>query len=55
MSHHKNPRALLTPLMRGLLDRMARIPQSPGQAIVLVGLALSLLGDGIAKLLRERG
>jgi peptide/nickel transport system permease protein len=27
----------------------------PGLAIVLVGLALSLLGDGIAKLLRERG
>jgi peptide/nickel transport system permease protein len=26
----------------------------PGLAIVLVGLALSLLGDGIAKLLRER-
>jgi len=27
----------------------------PGLAIVLVGLALSLFGDGVAKWLRERG
>lgn len=33
MSHHKNPRALLTPLMRGLLDRMARAGHPPLHAL----------------------
>ncbi len=29
MSHHRNPRALLTPAMHSVLDRMARAPQVP--------------------------
>jgi acetyl esterase len=29
MSHHRNPRALLTPVMHRVLDRMARAPQVP--------------------------
>jgi acetyl esterase len=29
MSHHRNPRALLTPAMRGVLDRMARAGHPP--------------------------
>lgn len=33
MSHHTNPRALLTPLMRGVLDRMARAGQLPLHAL----------------------
>ncbi|MDO9203095.1 MAG: alpha/beta hydrolase, partial [Hydrogenophaga sp.] len=33
MSHHPNPRALLTPLMRGLLDRMARAGHVPMHAL----------------------
>ena len=33
MSHHKNPRALLTPLMRGLLDRIDRAGHPPMHAL----------------------
>ena len=33
MSHHSNPRALLTPLMRGVLDRMARAARPPMHAM----------------------
>ena len=33
MSHHPNPRALLTPLMRGLLDRIARAGHLPMHAL----------------------
>lgn len=33
MSHHSNPRALLTPLMRGVLDRMARAARAPMHAM----------------------
>lgn len=33
MSHHSNPRALLTPLMRGVLDRMARAARTPMHAM----------------------
>jgi len=33
MSHHPNPRALLTPLMRGLLDRIARAGHVPMHAL----------------------
>jgi acetyl esterase len=33
MSHHRNPRALLTPAMHGVLDRMARAPQLPLHAL----------------------
>ena len=29
MSHHRNPRALLTPVMRGVLDRIARAGRPP--------------------------
>lgn len=29
MSHHRNPRALLTPMMRGVLDRIARAGRPP--------------------------
>jgi len=33
MSHHRNPRALLTPAMHSVLDRMARAPQVPLHAL----------------------
>ncbi len=33
MSHHRNPRALLTPAMHGVLDRMARAGQVPLHAL----------------------
>ena len=33
MSHHRNPRALLTPAMHGVLDRMARAGQPPLHAL----------------------
>lgn len=33
MSHHPNPRTLLTPLMRGLLDRIARAGHLPMHAL----------------------
>ena len=33
MSHHRNPRALLTPTMHNVLDRMARAPQVPLHAL----------------------
>ncbi len=33
MSHHRNPRALLTPVMRGVLDRIARAGQPPLHAL----------------------
>ncbi len=33
MSHHRNPRALLTPAMRGVLDRIARAGQPPLHAL----------------------
>lgn len=33
MSHHPNPRALLTPLMRGVLDRIARAGHPPLHAL----------------------
>lgn len=33
MSHHPNPRALLTPLMRGLLDRITRAGHLPMHAL----------------------
>ncbi len=33
MSHHRNPRALLTPAMHGVLDRMARAGQLPLHAL----------------------
>jgi len=41
MSHHKNPRALLTPLMRGLLDRMARAGHPPLHALTPAQAKLS--------------
>lgn len=41
MSHHKNPRALLTPLMRGLLDRMARAGHPPLHALTPAKAKLS--------------
>jgi acetyl esterase len=41
MSHHKNPRALLTPLMRGLLDRMARAGHAPLHALTPAQAKLS--------------
>lgn len=33
MSHHHNPRALLTPQMRGVIDRMARLGHAPMHAL----------------------
>ena len=33
MSHHRQPRALLTPAMHGVLERMARAPQVPLHAL----------------------
>ena len=33
MSHHRNPRALLTPVMHRVLERMARAPQVPLHAL----------------------
>ncbi len=36
MSHHRHPRALLTPVMHGVLDRMARAPQVPLHAVTPV-------------------
>jgi len=36
MSHHRNPRALLTPTMHSVLDRMARAPQVPLHALTPV-------------------
>lgn len=33
MSHHSNPRALLTPAMRGVIDRMARAARTPMHAL----------------------
>lgn len=33
MSHHPNPRALLTPIMRGVLDRIARAGHPPMHAL----------------------
>lgn len=33
MSHHRNPRALLTPVMHKVLERMARAPQVPLHAL----------------------
>lgn len=33
MPQHRNPRALLTPLMRGVLDRMARAARAPLQSL----------------------
>ncbi|MES2950090.1 MAG: alpha/beta hydrolase [Pseudomonadota bacterium] len=36
MSHHRNPRALLTPAMRGVLDRMARVGHPPLHALTPV-------------------
>jgi peptide/nickel transport system permease protein len=31
------------------------VPTIPGLAVVVVGIALSLIGDGLAALLRPRG
>ena len=33
MSHHRNPRALLTPVMRQVLERMARAGRAPLHAL----------------------
>ncbi len=33
MSHHRNPRALLTPAMRQVLERMARAGRPPLHAL----------------------
>ena len=33
MNHPHNPRALLTPQMRGVIDRMARLGQTPMHAL----------------------
>src|SRR5674476_634148 len=33
MSHHRNPRALLTPAMHSVLDRISRSPQVPLHAL----------------------
>jgi acetyl esterase len=33
MSHHRNPRALLTPVMRGVLERMERAGRAPLHAL----------------------
>ncbi len=49
MSHHRNPKAVLTPAMRGVLERMARASQvplhalSPQQARAAYGLGADIL------------
>ncbi len=48
MSHHRNPRALLTPAMHGVLDRMARAGQMPLHALTPVQARLAYeVGAGV--------
>lgn len=48
MSHHRNPRALLTPAMHGVLDRMARAGQVPLHALTPFQARLAYdIGSGI--------
>ena len=48
MSHHRNPRALLTPAMHSVLDRMARAPQVPLHALTPVQARISYeVGAGV--------
>lgn len=51
MSHHRNPQSLLTPAMRGVLDRMARLGAPPLHALnPTQARAAYLAGAGVLEL-----